>query len=308
MLIMKFGGASVAAPESFLKIAEIIIEQADAHEAVVVVVSAMGNATDQLFKLAYQVNQDPPRRELDMLVSAGERISIALLAMALAAKGREAVSFTGSQSGIITDDVHSEARIIDVRPHRIANVLKLGKIAIVAGFQGVSRSGEITTLGRGGSDTTAVALAIALNSPSVVFYKDVPGIFDADPKQNPHARLIPKISYEQAYALALQGAKVLQGRSIALAEKNGIVLSIRSFDRHRDTGTIVGEEGCGNLSEEFSHKTGELLRSGKGGRVPCHGRIDGLLDPVLKNGDSLKLPVQKSIYETEEWRHVGSTT
>ena len=265
MLVMKFGGASVATPESFLKIAEIIIEQANANESVAVVVSAMGNATDQLFKLACQVNQDPPRRELDMLVSAGERISIALLAMALAAKGREAVSFTGSQSGIITDDVHSDAKIIDVRPYRIANVLKQGKIAIVAGFQGVSRNGEITTLGRGGSDTTAVALAIALNSPSVVFYKDVPGIFNADPKQDPQAQLIPKISYEEAYALALQGAKVLQARSIALAEKNGIVLSIRSFERHRDIGTIVGEEGCRDIFE-------------------------------------------KSIYETEEWRHVGSTT
>ncbi len=257
MLVMKFGGASVMAPENFLKIADIIIEQTKVSREIVVVVSAMGNTTDQLFKLARRVNPNPPTRELDMLVSVGERVSIALLAMALAVRGFDAVSFTGSQSGIITDDLHSEAKIIDVRPHRLEAVLKKGQIAIVAGFQGVSRKGEITTLGRGGSDTTAVALAVALKSPCVEFYKDVSGIFDADPKMDPQARFIPWISYSHALELVSRGAKILHARSIALAEKNGVRLSVRSFHHPRDEGTLVGEstgvKTCSYETEEWNH-------------------------------------------------------
>lgn len=240
MLVMKFGGASVAQPKSFLKIAELIIERSKHDTEIAVVISAMGNTTDQLLELAREVHPNPPRREQDMMVSVGERISIALLAMALSSKGKEAVSFTGSQSGIITCENHSDAKILDVRPSRISPVLNKGQIAIIAGFQGVSRKGEITTLGRGGSDTSAVALAVALRAPRVEFYKDVAGIYEADPKQDPKARLIPELSFGQALGIAEKGAKVLHKRSIALAEKNGIQLSIRSFLNPTKDGTLIG--------------------------------------------------------------------
>ena len=238
MRVLKFGGAAVSEPESFLKIADLIIERTFAGCKIAVVVSAMGNTTDQLFQLANKVHENPPRRELDMLVSAGERISISLLAMALASKGVEAVSFTGSQSGIITTDCHSEALIVEVRPHRIVSVLEKGQIPIVAGFQGVSRKGEITTLGRGGSDTTAVALAVALRSPEVEFYKDVPGIFESDPKKDPTARHLAEISFSSALEMAKKGAKILHSRAIALAEKNGVKLTVRSFQNPGET--VVG--------------------------------------------------------------------
>jgi aspartate kinase len=194
-----------------------------------VVVSAMGDTTNQLLELAEEVNPDPPKRELDMLLSVGERISISLLAMALAARNKEAVSFTGSQSGIITTECHSDAKILEVRPHRLMAVLEKGQIPIVAGFQGVSRKGEITTLGRGGSDTTAVALAVAMQGSEVVFYKDVPGIYDTDPKQDPQAQHLPELSYSRALGIVQNGAKVLHARAIAMAEKNGIKMTIRSL-------------------------------------------------------------------------------
>ncbi|HSX38773.1 MAG TPA: hypothetical protein VLE95_08130 [Chlamydiales bacterium] len=252
MKVLKFGGASVSEPDSFLRIADLIIEKTQSGCKIAVVISAMGNTTDQLFQLAAKIHANPPRRELDMLVSAGERMSIALLAMALAAKGVEAVSFTGSQSGIITTDCHSDAKIIDVRPFRIFSVLEKGQIPIVAGFQGVSRKGEITTLGRGGSDTSAVALAVALGSSDVEFYKDVPGIFEIDPKKDLSARHIPEISYGQAFAMAEKGAKILHPRSIALAEKNGIQLTIYSF---KEPGkTVVGNA---NKVEPLKYETEE---------------------------------------------------
>lgn len=239
MIVMKFGGASVATPESFKKIAQIILNQTE--EKIVVVVSAMGNTTDQLLNLATQVHPQPPKRELDMLVSVGERVSIALLAMALSLLGREAVSFTGSQSGIMTSSNHSEAKILEVRPHRLQAALDSGKIAIVAGFQGVSFAGEITTLGRGGSDTSAVALAAALGAPAVQFYKDVGGIYTADPKKDSTARILAEMSYDEALELSRQGAKVLHGRSIELAQRNGIELQVFSFDQPNSVGTVVGK-------------------------------------------------------------------
>jgi len=240
MLVLKFGGASVATPESFSKIADLIIEKMKMDPQIVVVISAMANTTDQLYELAFKVHPSPPRRELDMMLSTGERISIALLAMALSLRGQQAVSFTGSQSGIITCENHSDAKIVDVRPFRLLPVLQQGKVAIVAGFQGVSRKGEITTLGRGGSDTTAIALAIALGVPEVEFYKDVLGIFDTDPKKNPQAKLFSSLSYQEAVELCLNGAKVLHLRSVILASKNGIRLSVRSFDFPTQLGTVVG--------------------------------------------------------------------
>ncbi|MBA3957669.1 MAG: aspartate kinase [Parachlamydiaceae bacterium] len=241
---MKFGGAAVATPEHFSRIADIIIDRRSEYSRVVIVVSAMGNTTDQLIALAKQVNPDPPRREYDMLVTVGERISIALLAMALAAKSHEAISFTGSQSGIITCTRHSDARIVDVRPHRILSVLDSGKIVIVAGFQGVSRVGEITTLGRGGSDTTAVALGVALGASRVEFFKDVPGVFSEDPKKNSAASLYTHLSHTQALEIVLRGAKVLHSRCIELAQKNNLMLHVRTFQTTEpgQQGTVIGEE------------------------------------------------------------------
>ncbi len=239
---MKFGGAAVATPQHFAKIADIILFRLKEYSRIAVVVSAMGDTTDQLISLAKQVNQEPPRREYDMLVSVGERISISLLAMALAAKGHRAVSFTGSQSGIITCSNHSDARIIEVRPHRLRPVLDASSVAIVAGFQGVSREGEITTLGRGGSDTSAVALAISLGADKVEFFKDVPGIFLVDPKENPSAPLLPRLSYEEALKIIRCGAKVLQARSVELACKNRMplhVLSFQDFGLEKQLGTII---------------------------------------------------------------------
>jgi aspartate kinase len=242
VIILKFGGSSVASTGQFSKIADLILNKSLDHR-VVVVVSAMGDTTDQLLSLAKRVHPNPPPREQDMLISVGERISVALLAMALHLKGKEAISFTGSQSGIITSMIHSEAQIIDIKPHRILKALDEGKIVIVAGFQGVSKEGEITTLGRGGSDTTAVALGIALGALKTEFYKDVEGIYSEDPKKNPEAVLYPRLSFEQALEIAERGAKVLHPRCLRLAARNGLPLKVVSFYdpmmRHH-TGTLIG--------------------------------------------------------------------
>jgi aspartate kinase len=259
-LVMKFGGAAVATPEHFARIADLILERKKQFKRIAIVVSAMGDTTDQLIALAKQVNPHPPQREYDMLLTVGERISISLLAMALAAKHHEAVSFTGSQSGIITCARHTEARIIDVRPQRLIPALDAGQFVIVAGFQGVSRAGEITTLGRGGSDTTAVALGTALGAHQVEFFKDVPGVFSEDPKKNPLAEMLPSLSYKDALRIVSQGARILHSRCIELAEKNGLPLHVRSFQpTHKDQfahGTIIDDQTVQRQSkpvyEDFS--------------------------------------------------------
>ncbi len=246
LVVMKFGGASVATPSHFANIADKIIQKKREVERLVVVVSAMGDTTDQLIQLANQVNTSPPRREYDMLISVGERISISLLAMALAAKGVEAVSFTGSQSGIITCESHSDAKIIGVKPHRLIPYIEQGSIVIVAGFQGVSLSGQITTLGRGGSDTTAVALGAALGCDCVEFYKDVPGIFSADPKLDMTAKKLDNINYDEMLEILSTGSGVLHERSVKLASANCIPLKVLSFEpNHLDEkGTVIsGKEG-----------------------------------------------------------------
>ncbi|MBY0528671.1 MAG: aspartate kinase [Rhabdochlamydiaceae bacterium] len=269
---MKFGGASVAHPAQFAQIAEIIANRhSKAH--VVVVVSAMGDTTNQLLSLARQVHPSPPPRELDMLLTTGERVSIALLAMALHSKGKDAISFTGSQSGIITTPCHFDARIIDVRPHRLQQQLDLGKVVIVAGFQGVSTRGEITTLGRGGSDTTAVALAVALGASCVEFYKDVPGICSDDPKMDPSASVFPYLSYDEALAVVLKGAKVLHPRCIQLAAQNGVNLHVRSFfdvDLKESLGTRIGLSRPGPVSASRGNAD-----FGKAGRACCYEIEEG---------------------------------
>lgn len=248
-LVMKFGGAAVATPEHFARIAEIICQRAKLYSRIAVVVSAMGKATDELLALSYAVNPSPPIRELDMLISVGERVSIALLAMALSLKGKEAISFTGSQSGVITNNTHAEASIIGMRPHRLLKKLEEGKIVIVAGFQGVSQEGEITTLGRGGGDVSAVALAAALRAEKVEFFKDVAGIFSSDPKCDLHARKFPFLLYEEAISIAEKGAKVLQLRALFLAQKNGIPLHVFSFEHPSQIGTEIASRDKRRLIE-----------------------------------------------------------
>ncbi|WP_116949221.1 aspartate kinase [Jiangella endophytica] len=229
LVVQKYGGSSVADAAAIKRVAQrIVATKKEGHE-VVVVVSAMGDTTDELLDLAQQVSPLPPARELDMLLTSGERMSMALLAMAIGDLGHEARSFTGSQAGVITDSVHGRARIIDVTPGRIRQALDGGAIAIVAGFQGVSQdSKDITTLGRGGSDTTAVALAAALNADVCEIYTDVDGVFTADPRIVPVARRIPHISYEEMLEMAACGSKILHLRCVEYARRYGIPIHVRS--------------------------------------------------------------------------------
>lgn len=243
-LIMKFGGAAFADLSLFSDTASIIASARKEFPRIVVVVSAMGKSTDRLIEMATSVNPSPPQREYDMLISSGERISMSLLAMALAAQNQKAMSFTGSQSGIITCSSHSNAKIISIKPGRLEEALNEGYIAIVAGFQGVSEKKEITTLGRGGSDTSAVALGLALHAERVEFYKDVDGIYDKDPHLFPEARPYPFLTYEDASAIVERGAKVLHLRSIDLAAKNGLPLHVRSFISYKESlGTRIFNAG-----------------------------------------------------------------
>src|SRR5687768_1301150 len=209
------------------RVADHIASAKAAGKDVVVVVSAMGDTTDDLLALAKQVCESPARRELDMLLSAGERISIAVLSMALNARGVPAVSFTGSQSGIVTNDSHANARIVEVRPFRVQDELARGKVVIVAGYQGVSYKREVTTLGRGGSDTTAVALAAALDATCEI-YSDVDGVYTADPRVVPDARRLAEISYEEMQELAESGAKVLNAQAVEFAKEKGIAIYARA--------------------------------------------------------------------------------
>jgi aspartate kinase len=241
LVVQKYGGSSVADAEGINRVARRIVATRNAGDQVVVVVSAMGDSTDELIDLASQVCPVPPGRELDMLLTAGERISMALLAMAIASLGQEARSFTGSQAGVITDAVHGRARIIDVTPGRISTALAEGSIPIVAGFQGVSQtSKDITTLGRGGSDTTAVALAAALGADVCEIYTDVDGVFTADPRIVPMARRMPWISYEEMLEMAACGTKVLMLRCVEYARRYGVPIHVRSSFSDK-TGTWVSQ-------------------------------------------------------------------
>ncbi len=249
VVVQKYGGSSVADAESIKRVARRIVESRKAGNAVCVVVSAMGDTTDELLDLAEQVSPLPPGRELDMLLTSGERISMALLAMAIANLGHEARSFTGSQAGVITDAVHGRARIIDVTPGRIQTAMDAGHIAIVAGFQGVSvDTKDITTLGRGGSDTTAVALAAALNADVCEIYTDVDGVFTADPRIVPTARKLRQLSNEEMLEMAASGAKILHVRCVEYARRFDIPIHVRSsFSPHE--GTWITEKPQGDIVE-----------------------------------------------------------
>ncbi len=250
LVVQKYGGSSVADAESIKRVAKRIVDTHRLGHEVVVVVSAMGDSTDELIDLAQQVSPLPEGRELDMLLTAGERISMALLAMAIKSLGFDARSFTGSQAGVITDSTHNKARIIDVTPGRIRSALDEGAIAIVAGFQGVSQdTRDVTTLGRGGSDTTAVALAAALDAEACEIYTDVDGVYSADPRLVPAARRLPRISYEEMLEMAACGAKILHLRCVEYARRYGMPVHVRSSFSTRD-GTWVRDSREGTSMEQ----------------------------------------------------------
>jgi aspartate kinase len=247
LIVQKYGGTSVGTPERIQAVARRVAEARRRGDQLVVVVSAMGDSTDELVDLAARVTGGPAAalrhpREMDMLLTAGERISMALVAMAIREQGEQARSMTGSQAAIITDEVHTAARITEVRADRVREGLEAGEVVIVAGFQGVSTTREITTLGRGGSDTTAVALAVALEADRCEIYTDVPGIYTADPRRVPGARIIPEISHREMLELASAGAQVMHARAVEIAGKYGVDLWVRSsFEDGADgpSGTLV---------------------------------------------------------------------
>ncbi|CAN5340932.1 aspartate kinase [soil metagenome] len=250
LIVQKFGGSSVADAESIKRVAKRIVETRKAGNEVVVVVSAMGDTTDELLDLAEQVVPLPSGRELDMLLTAGERISMALLAMAIRSLGIEARSYTGSQAGMVTDAQHGSARIVEVSPKRVREALDDGAVAIVAGFQGFNRgTGDITTLGRGGSDTTAVALAAALGADVCEIFTDVDGVFTADPRVVPSARKLDRITSEEMLELAATGAKVLYIRAVEYARRHGVTIHVRSSFNNNE-GTLVVNPKDGETVEE----------------------------------------------------------
>jgi aspartate kinase len=251
LIVQKFGGSSVGDADKIKHVAKRVIETQRAGNQVVVVVSAMGDTTDELMDLANQVTDNPNPRELDMLLTAGERISMALLALAIDSAGAQSRSFTGSQAGIVTDSKHGNARIAEVTPDRIREALNDGDIAIVAGFQGFNReTKDITTLGRGGSDTTAVALAAALNADVCEIYSDVDGVYTADPRQIPAARKLDYIDVESMLELAAAGAKILHIRAVEFARRHNVDLRVRStFSTDPGTRVISGKTGGENMEE-----------------------------------------------------------
>jgi aspartate kinase len=241
IVVQKYGGTSVDGVDRLRVVADRVVQARDAGNDVIVVVSAMGQTTDDLARMAKDIAPEPDPREMDMLLTAGERIAMALLGIAINARGCRAASYTGSQAGIITDTAHGQARIIEIRPKRILEALEAGNVVIIAGFQGLSSAYEITTLGRGGSDLTAVAMAAAVGAEVCEIYTDVGGVMTADPRVVPEARLIERIGYDDMLELAATGAKVLQSRSVELARRSGLRLHVRSSFDDEAPGTWVQE-------------------------------------------------------------------
>lgn len=239
IIVQKFGGTSVADTEKIKNVAKVVIKEKNNGNDVVVVVSAMGHTTDYLVKMAKDLSKTPSSREMDMLLSTGEGVSIALLAMAIQAEGYDAVSYNAMQVGIVTENVHSKARIIDIKTEKLKKNLNEGKIIVVAGFQGVTEEGEITTLGRGGSDTSAVALAAALNAERCDIYTDVEGVYTTDPRVVPTASRLDEISYEEMLELAHAGANVLHPRSVETAKQFNVPLRVRSSFKIENLGTLI---------------------------------------------------------------------
>src|SRR5690349_4283459 len=293
-IVMKFGGSSVADPEKLKAVAKRIVAAREAGNRVVAVVSAMGDTTDELIDLAHRVSERPDARELDMLISVGERISCALAAMAIKDLGHEAISLTGSQAGIVTDTSHTKAKIVDIRAKRIHEALDEDKIVLVAGFQGVSTGLEITTLGRGGSDTTAVALAAALGAAACEIYTDVEGVFTADPRLVPEARKLRAVTYEEMLELSATGAKVMALRSVEFARNYAVRLHVRSSFSAGE-GTWIGEEDERMLEKAIisgvTHDTSEAKVTILG--VPDRpGIAAGVFRPLADAGVNIDMIVQ----------------
>ncbi len=239
IIVQKFGGTSVADTEKIKHVAEVVMRERSFGNDVVVVVSAMGHTTDHLVKLAKEISDTPPSRELDMLLSTGEGISIALLAMALQSAGCKAISMNAMQVGIITENIHTKARIVDIKTEKLKKHLREGKVVVVAGFQGVTEDGEITTLGRGGSDTSAVALAAALGAERCDIYTDVEGVYTTDPRIVPTASRLEEVSYEEMLELARVGANVLHPRAVETAKQFKVPLRVRSSFKLENKGTLI---------------------------------------------------------------------
>ncbi|MCW2278454.1 aspartate kinase [Heliophilum fasciatum] len=258
IIVQKFGGSSVATPERIMRVARRVVETKEAGNQVIVIVSAMGDSTDDLIALAKAITDKPQAREMDMLLATGEIVSISLLAMAIDKLGHGVVSLTGSQGGILTEEVHGKAKIMEVNPERIHAELDNGNIVIVAGFQGVTEAGEITTLGRGGSDTTAVAIAAAMQADVCEIFTDVDGIYTTDPRIVPKARKLSTITYDEMLELASLGAQVLHPRSVELGKEYGVPIHVRSSFNH-NPGTLV-QEVSDEMGKEQMEK--ELMVSG----------------------------------------------
>jgi aspartate kinase len=283
LIVQKYGGSSLASPRHIRRAAERIRSVVQSGKQVVVVVSAMGRMTDMLVRLAHRTVTSPSEREMDMLLSTGERVSMSLLSMVLQEMGVPAISFTGSQSGIVTTNEHTNARIIDIRAHRIREELALGKVVIIAGFQGVSENKEVTTLGRGGSDTTAVALAAELGAESCEILTDVDGIFTADPRVVPSARLIPACSYDEALELANRGAK-LQSRSVEVAKRFQVPVRVARASDASGAGTVISSQPAPRKNLERSVICGVATRDGL-----AFFRARGALHQIRPVLDNLKV-------------------
>ena len=291
IVVQKYGGSSVADVEKIRQVADRVAAAKASGKEVVVVVSAMGHTTDELLALAKRVTDNPSRRELDMLLSAGERISMALLSMALNARGVPAVSFTGSQSGIVTNDSHTNARIVEVRPSRVQDELQRGKVVIVAGYQGVSYKREVTTLGRGGSDTTAVALAAALDAEACEIYSDVEGVYTADPRVVPAARRLAELSYEEMQELAESGARVLNAQAVEFAKERGIALYARATRGGEETVIRKLPPRAPGRVAGVAHETGLVVLSAPGNDPATVGDLLSFLDERETGGKQLHLGV-----------------
>ncbi|QAY66257.1 aspartate kinase [Paenibacillus protaetiae] len=298
LTVMKFGGSSVGTPERMKRVAERIIEKKQAGDRVVVVVSAMGDTTDDLIDQSKKLNPNPPAREMDMLLTTGEQISVALLSMAIHGLGHKAVSFTGWQAGILTEAVHGKAKINDIRPERIHSALDEGSIVIVAGFQGMTDEGEITTLGRGGSDTTAVALAAAIDADVCEIYTDVDGVYSTDPRVVKCARKLDEISYDEMLELAHLGAAVLHPRAVEYAKHYDVKLVVRSSFTHNE-GTSVKEEA---IMEQGIAVRGiafdkNVARISIIGVEDVPGVLAGVFGALANNGIDVDIIVQSGVQD-----------
>ncbi|OXM16753.1 aspartate kinase [Paenibacillus herberti] len=298
LIVMKFGGSSVGTTERMQRVARRIVENRDAGHKVVVVVSAMGDTTDDLIDKTRELNPNPPAREMDMLLTTGEQISVALLSMTIHALGREAVSMTGWQAGILTEALHGKARITDIQPERIHAALNDGGVVIVAGFQGMTDTGEITTLGRGGSDTTAVALAAAIEADVCEIFTDVDGIYSTDPRVVKNARKLDEISYDEMLELANLGAAVLHPRAVEYAKQYNVKLVVRSSFNHNE-GTTVKEEA---VMEQGIVVSGiafdkDVVRISILGVEDVPGVLAGVFGALADGGINVDIIVQSGVME-----------